>query len=133
MVRLNHSIKIGDTVNIGSHLSWQVAEARVSGNYRVTKLVGNHGILTRDGDNYTITADLDTLSYLTGSDMDNPPSCQAINHEDFQPSIDDEYEINYLSEEREKLGFCYCGHRGLLRTVRMELLKCTWCYIKLPW
>lgn len=133
MVQLNHNIKIGDTVNISPHLSWQVADARISGNYMVTNIINNHAELARDGDGYSIEVDIDTLSYLTGSDIDNTPSCQAINPNEFQPSIDEEYEIDYLSEDHEELGFVYCGWRGCKRTVRMDLISHTWCYISLPW
>lgn len=133
MVRLNHNVKIGDSVNIGSHLSWQVAEARISGNYKVSGMEAHYAILKRDGDNYIVAIDLDTLSYLAGTDVDNPPPYQAINPKDFQPSIDEEYDTDYLSECRDVLGFHYCGYRGHYRAIEMELINCPWCYIKLPW
>jgi len=134
MIQLNHNIKIGDTVNIDANLSWQVADAQISGKYKITQIAENgYASLMRDGNDCVIEVDMDTLSYLTGSHVNNVPPCQVIDPKEFQPSIYEEYGSEYLSEDKEELGFCYCGEHGDLKVVSMDLLNCSWCYINLPW
>ena len=76
MIQLNHNIKIGDVVNIDANLSWQVADAQISGKYKITQIAENgYASLMRDGNDCVIEVDMDTLSYLTGSHVNNVPPC----------------------------------------------------------
>lgn len=134
MIKLNYNIKIGDEVTI-KNLSWQVRAAKVAGIYKIIDIPKDkaYATLQREDDKQLLYVHKHTLTYLTGEKVDKEDFCKAINPQKYQPELDEEYLYDYLSEDREEIGFCYCGWRGDIRTISMALICCNWCYINLPW
>lgn len=134
MIKLNYNIKINDEVTI-KNLSWQVRKAKVAGIYKIIDIPKdeNFATLQREDDGQLLYVDIDTLTYLTGKKVDKEDFCEAINSQKYQPELNEEYLYDYLSEDREEIGFCYCGWKGDIRTISMTLICCDWCYINLPW
>lgn len=134
MIELNYNIKINDEVTI-TNLSWQVRKAKVAGIYKIIDIPKDkdYATLQREDDGQLLYVDIDTLTYLMGKKVDKEDFCEAINPQKYQPELDEEYLYDYLSEDREEIGFCYCGWRGDIRTISMALIYSDWCYINLPW
>ena len=134
MIKLNYNIKIGDEVTIKS-LSWQVRKAKVEGTYKIINMPKDedYALLQRESDKQLLYVEIDTLTYLMGEKVDKETFCKIINPLEYQPELGEEYLCDYFSEDREELGFCYCGWRGDIRTISMTLICCDWCYINLPW
>lgn len=134
MIKLNYNIKISDEVTI-KNLSWQVREAKVEGIYKIIDIPKDEDyvILQRENDKKLLYIEIDTLRYLMGEKVNKETFCKTINPQKYQPELNEEYLCDYLSENREELGFCYCGWMGDIRTISMALIYCDWCYINLPW
>lgn len=134
MIKLNYNIKIGDEVTI-KNLSWQVREAKVAGTYKIINMPKDDGyaLLRREDDKKLLYVEIDTLRYLMGEKVNKETFCKIINPQEYQPELSEEYLCDYLSEDREELGFCYCGQKGDIRIISMALIYCDWCYINLPW
>lgn len=134
MIKLNYNIKIGDEVTI-KNLSWQVREAKVTGTYKIINIPKDedYALLQREDDKKLLYVEIDTLRYLMGEKVNKETFCKIINPQEYQPELSEEYLYDYLSEDEEKLGFCYCGQMGDIRTISMALIYCDWCYINLPW
>ena len=134
MIKLNYNIQIGDEVTI-KNLSWQVREAKVAGIYKVINIPKDETFATlqREDDKQLLYVDVDTLRYLMGKKVDKEDFCVAINPQKYQPELGEDYLYDYLSEDKEEIGFCYCGWKGNIRTISMALINYDWCYINLPW
>jgi hypothetical protein len=134
MIRLNKNIALHTEVFIPHNLSWQASAAEVGGTYTIQDHYGDDQYILKNVANGSeILVDFDSLSFLCGESVENPPMWTIIDPDKYQPEKNEEYNYNYYTEDREKFGFWYCGWRGKYSTLSASLLTSRWCYGKMPW
>ena len=110
-------------------------EAKIAGEYTIKEYLAKYNIIiVRNSDGLLVATDFDTISYLTGTHVENPEIWTCIDPERFQPEVSEYCNNDYFTEDESDLGFWYCGWRNDVdRTLSTTLLTGRWCYGRFPW
>ena len=137
MVELNKHLKNGDHIIIPEHLSWQVDEEDLDGEWIIKKTYKRkfrekYFLLIRvDQKMFThnmIYMDYSAAEFLSGYKVKRIVG-KFLDPKKYQPALD---EINSYITDDEKFGFFYCGRTlsDFRPIIDVDLLKNKWLYKK---
>lgn len=144
MIKLKKDFKVGDTFEIPANLeyAWQSPHHAPIGKYVITEISGDEDGWGRkvscvSESSCKVLMDYESLCYLLGTKVENPPYLTIINGEEYLPELTDDYKCNYFTRDEEGItpwyfDFYHFDDSGFLN-IGNNMFYDEWCYCVMPW